>query len=32
EKQNSLFQFLLTLDNSQLEKADKILKIVFSDN
>lgn len=32
EKQNSLFQFLLTLDNSQLEKADKILRIVFSDD
>ncbi len=32
KKQNSLFQFLLTLDNSQLEKADKILRIVFSDD
>lgn len=32
KKRNSLFQFLLTLDNSQLEKADKILRIVFSDD
>ena len=32
KKQNSLFQFLLTLDNSQLEKTDKILRIVFSDD
>ena len=32
KKQNSLFQFLLTLDNGQLEKADKILRIVFSAN
>lgn len=32
KKQNSLFQFLLSLDNSQLEKADKIMRIVFSDN
>lgn len=32
DKQNSLFQFLLTLDNNQLEKADKILRIVFDKN
>ncbi len=32
DKQNSLFQFLLTLDNNQLEKADKILRIVFDEN
>ncbi|WP_255357197.1 helix-turn-helix transcriptional regulator [Lactococcus sp. DD01] len=32
DKQSSLFQFLLTLDNNQLEKADKILRIVFDNN
>lgn len=32
KKQNSLFQFLLTLDDNQLEKAEKMLRIVFGDN
>lgn len=31
DKQSSLFQFLLTLDNNQLEKADKLLRIVFGE-
>lgn len=31
KKQNSLLQFLLTLDNDQLEKAEKMLRIVFED-
>lgn len=32
KKRNSLLQFLLTLDDNQLEKAEKMLKIVFGDN
>lgn len=32
KNRNSLFQFLLTLDNNQLEKSDKILRLVFNDN
>ena len=32
KNRNSLFQFLLTLDNYQLEKAEKMLRIIFDDN
>lgn len=32
KKQNYLLQFLLTLDDNQLEKAEKMLRIVFGDN
>lgn len=32
KNRSSLFQFLLTLDNHQLEKAEKMLRIVFDNN
>lgn len=32
KNRNSLFQFLLSLDNDQLEKAEKMLRIIFDDN